>query len=49
MDQATWNPTGTELESILAEMRPIVLAFARRDAVLLALGSAGIEPATIGS
>ena len=29
----TWNPTASELASILDEMRPIVQAFARRDAL----------------
>jgi hypothetical protein len=36
MDQQPWNPTGTELAAILAEMRPIVAEFARRDAQRMA-------------
>lgn len=32
----TWNPTSSELASILEEMLPIVQAFARRDAVRMA-------------
>jgi hypothetical protein len=30
-DATPWNPTATELESILASMRPIIDRFADRD------------------
>jgi hypothetical protein len=43
MDQARkpWKPTAEELAMILAEMQPIIRAFAKRDRERLEDGSAG--------